>query len=151
MLSLRNLFLNLLFLVFFLQLCTGRKLPVSIIFTVLLLLQIVEILLCITVLNNNKRQYNTCDSALDCSYWTICICIIDFGPLSITVVGCKLLSNEMAGVGAGDLVWNNRWRTLYHFLHQSTRGFLWNISRALFAILWRILRNFCQFAAEKMR
>ena len=73
------------------------------------------------------------------------IYIIDFGPLSITVVGRKLLSNEMAGVGAGDLVWSNRWRILYHFLHQSTRGFLWNISRALFAILWRILRNFCEF------
>ena len=83
--------------------------------------------------------------------WTMDDLHYRFRPLSITVVGCKLLSNEMAGVGAGDLVWSNRWRILYHFLHQSTRGFLWNISRALFAILWRILRNFCQFAAEKMR
>ena len=32
-----------------------------------------------------------------------------------------LLSNEMTGVRAGDLVWSNSWRILYYLLHQSTQ------------------------------
>ena len=36
------------------------------------------------------------------------------------------------------------------FIASINTGFLWNISRALFSIFWRILRNFCSLAAEKM-
>ena len=89
----------------------------------------------------------TCQACVsDYHEWTICI--IDFGPLSITVVGCKLLSNEMAGVGAGDLVWSNRWRILYHFLHQSTRVFFVEHIKGAFCY---IVRNFEEFLSIRGR
>ena len=36
------------------------------------------------------------------------------------------------------------------FIASIDPGFFVNISRALFSISWRILRNFCRLAAEKM-
>ena len=46
-----------------------------------------------------------------------------------------LLSNEMAGVRAGDLVWSNTWRILYYLLHQLTRFFVEHVEGAFFYTL----------------
>ena len=65
--------------------------------------------------------------------WTTCI--IDFGPLSMTVGGCMLLPNEMAAVGVGISFRGTLQRILNYLLHRSASLLLREITRELFAIL----------------
>ncbi len=92
----------------------------------------------------NKEQTNYL-----LSEWTTCI--IDFGPLSMTVGGCRLLPNEMAAVGVGISFRVTLQRILNYLLHRSASLLLREITRELFAILWGNLRIFCPLAVEKMR